>query len=44
MVRELQDYSCNLYVHDPITKLGDAKREYGITLNKWEELPRLLTR
>ena len=34
------DYSCNLYVHDPITKLGDAWRKYGITLNKWEELPR----
>ena len=40
MVSELQDYGCNLYVHDPIAKLEDAKREYGITLNKWEELPR----
>ncbi len=39
MVSELQDYGCNLYVHDPIAKLEDAKREYGITLNKWEELP-----
>ncbi len=40
MVSELQDYGCNVYVHDPIAKSEDAKREYGITLNKWKELPR----
>ena len=40
MVGGLSDYGCNLYVHDLITKLGDAWRKYGITLNKWEELPR----
>ena len=40
MVSELQDYGCNVYVHDPIAKAEDAKREYDITLNKWEKLPR----
>ncbi len=40
MISELQDYGCKVYVHDPIAKSEDAKREYGITLNKWEELPR----
>ena len=40
MVSELQDYGCNVYVHDPIAKIDEAKREYGINLKKWEELPR----
>ena len=27
-------------MHDPIAKIDEAKREYGINLKKWEELPR----
>lgn len=40
LVRELQDYGCLVYTHDPIANTESAMREYGITLNKWEELPR----
>jgi UDP-N-acetyl-D-glucosamine/UDP-N-acetyl-D-galactosamine dehydrogenase len=40
LVRELQDYGCHVYTHDPIANKEAAMREYGITLNKWDELPR----
>ena len=40
LVRELQDYGCHVYTHDPIANTEAAMREYGITLYKWEELPR----
>lgn len=40
LVRELKDFGCHVYTHDPIASTEDAMREYDITLNKWEELPR----
>lgn len=39
IIRELQSYGCEVNVHDPIAKLSEAKREYGITLTPWEQLP-----
>jgi UDP-N-acetyl-D-galactosamine dehydrogenase len=39
VVRELQDYGCEVSVHDPIAEPAQAKHEYGIELTPWERLP-----
>ena len=39
LVRELQDYGCEVSVHDPIAEPAQAKDEYGIELTPWERLP-----
>src|SRR5574340_593722 len=39
VVRELQDYGCDVSVHDPIADPVEAMHEYGITLTPWEQLP-----
>lgn len=39
LVKELQDYGCEVHVHDPLAVPEQALHEYGITLSKWEELP-----
>jgi UDP-N-acetyl-D-glucosamine/UDP-N-acetyl-D-galactosamine dehydrogenase len=40
VVRELQSFGANVFVHDPIACPKEAEHEYGIRLTKWEELPR----
>ena len=35
---ELQDYGCEVSVHDPIANPDKALHEYGISLTAWEEL------
>jgi UDP-N-acetyl-D-galactosamine dehydrogenase len=39
LVRELKDYGCKVFVHDPIAEPAEAKREYGIDLVSWGSLP-----
>ena len=39
LVRELQDYGCDVILHDPIADPAEAQHEYGITLTPWEKLP-----
>ncbi|MDP1526092.1 MAG: nucleotide sugar dehydrogenase [Rhodocyclaceae bacterium] len=39
LVHELQDYGCEILVHDPIAEATEAKHEYGITLTHWNKLP-----
>lgn len=39
LVLELQDYGCEVLVHDPIADPADVLHEYGIALTTWEELP-----
>jgi UDP-N-acetyl-D-galactosamine dehydrogenase len=39
LVRELKDYGCKVFVHDPISETADEKREYGIDLVSWGRLP-----
>jgi UDP-N-acetyl-D-glucosamine/UDP-N-acetyl-D-galactosamine dehydrogenase len=39
MVKELQDFSCEVFVHDPLAKPEQALHEYGITLTEWSQLP-----
>lgn len=39
LVRELQDYGCDVVVHDPIAEPSEAEHEYGINLVSWDSLP-----
>jgi UDP-N-acetyl-D-galactosamine dehydrogenase len=39
VVRELQDYGCEVAVHDPIAQANEAEHEYGIALVAWDTLP-----
>lgn len=39
LVKELQEFGCSVYVHDPLAEVGDAMHEYGITLTHWDALP-----
>jgi len=38
-VRELQDFGCDVSVHDPVADPQHAAHEYGITLASWDDLP-----
>jgi len=40
VVRELQSFGANVFVHDPVACAKEAEHEYGIKLTAWEELPR----
>lgn len=39
IVRELQNYGLDVHVHDPLADAAEAKREYGIGIETWAELP-----
>ena len=39
VVRELQDFGCEVVVHDPVAESHEAVHEYGINLTNWEDLP-----
>lgn len=39
LVRELQDYGCEVVVHDPIAHPSEAEHEYSINLVSWDSLP-----
>lgn len=39
LVRELEDYGCDVAVHDPIAESAEAEHEYGISLKSWKDLP-----
>jgi len=39
IVAELKDHGLEVYVHDPIADPEEARREYGVSLVSWEELP-----
>lgn len=40
VVRELQDFGCEVAVHDPVAESHEAEHEYGINLTRWEDLPK----
>jgi UDP-N-acetyl-D-galactosamine dehydrogenase len=40
IVRELQDFGCDVSVHDPVAEPHEALHEYGIPLAIWNELPK----
>lgn len=39
VVMELQDFGCEVSVHDPIADSAEAMLEYGIALTPWGQLP-----
>src|SRR6266704_3327085 len=39
VIRELEDFGCQVFVHDPIAEPAEAAHEYGIALTRWEDLP-----
>ena len=39
LVQDLQDFGCEVYVHDPIAESELALHEYGLTLTNWDQLP-----
>jgi UDP-N-acetyl-D-glucosamine/UDP-N-acetyl-D-galactosamine dehydrogenase len=39
LVKELQEFGCEMHVHDPLADHDQALHEYGITLKEWDELP-----
>lgn len=39
VVRELQDFGCDVSVHDPVAAAHEAIHEYGISLVAWNNLP-----
>ena len=39
VVHELQDFSCEVSVHDPVAAPDEAMHEYGICLSAWDDLP-----
>src|SRR5438477_1159753 len=39
VIRELQEYGCEVFVHDPEADPDETMHEYGIKLCSWEDLP-----
>jgi len=39
VVKELQDFGCEVHVHDPLAEPEQALHEYGIKLSQWGQLP-----
>jgi UDP-N-acetyl-D-galactosamine dehydrogenase len=39
VIRELQDYGCEVTVHDPMADESEAMHEYGVSLIPWNQLP-----
>jgi UDP-N-acetyl-D-galactosamine dehydrogenase len=39
IIRELQDYCCDVSVHDPLADAEEAEEEYGLPLVDWDALP-----
>ncbi|MCF8152191.1 MAG: nucleotide sugar dehydrogenase [Sulfuritalea sp.] len=40
IINELKSYGLDIHVHDPLAVTEEALHEYGLNLEKWEELPR----
>ena len=40
VVNELQSYGVTVHVHDPVADPAEARHEYGIELESWDNLPR----
>lgn len=40
VVKELQEFGCDVSVHDPLADGKEAVHEYGITLTEWDALPK----
>src|SRR4029079_4222899 len=39
VIQELKSYGIDVHVHDPVPDPNEARHEYGIELESWEQLP-----
>ncbi len=39
VVRELESFGCQVFIHDPIAQDADARHEYGVSLSAWDDIP-----
>lgn len=39
VVKDLQDFGCEVHVHDPLAEPEQAQHEYSVTLSDWDHLP-----
>lgn len=39
VIRELEDYGVEIHICDPVTSAEEAKHEYAVELESWENLP-----
>jgi UDP-N-acetyl-D-galactosamine dehydrogenase len=39
IINELKSYGIEVHVHDPLAEKAEALKEYGLTLESWDELP-----
>lgn len=39
LIRELQYYGLQVHVHDPVADADEALQEYGVELQRWDQLP-----
>ncbi|PTQ79144.1 UDP-N-acetyl-D-galactosamine dehydrogenase [Nitrosospira multiformis] len=40
LINELESYGIEIHVHDPVASPEEARHEYGVELESWEDLPR----
>jgi UDP-N-acetyl-D-glucosamine/UDP-N-acetyl-D-galactosamine dehydrogenase len=40
VIHELKGYGIDVHVHDPVPDVHEAREEYGLELEPWEDLPR----
>ncbi len=40
VIRELQSYGAEVWVHDPVADPDEAMHEYGVKLTAWDDLPK----
>ncbi len=39
LIKELKSYGIEIHVHDPVANPDEARHEYGVELESWEDLP-----
>ena len=40
IIRELKEYGLSVHIHDPQADSHEAVEHYGLSLTKWDELPK----
>ena len=40
LIRELESFGLKVHVHDPVAVVEEARHEYGLELQSWQDLPR----
>jgi len=40
VIEELAEFGVDVHIHDPLAEAEEARHEYGLELQTWEELPR----